>query len=90
MLRHWRGAGASDQRERGNAADTHAVSLIERELPLATYLERFHPSVLVRGSQIFVFLICVVVQYRRKLITTKVITTKLITAKISRSTVSTR
>ena len=24
MLRHWRGAGASDQRERGNAADTHA------------------------------------------------------------------
>ena len=41
MLRHWREGGASDQRERGNAADTHAVSLIERELPLATYLERF-------------------------------------------------
>ena len=38
------------QRERGNAADTHAVSLIERELPLATYLERFHLSVSVRGS----------------------------------------
>ena len=34
------------QRERGNAADTHAI---ERELPLATYLERFHPSVSVRG-----------------------------------------
>ena len=33
------------QRERGNAADTHAVSLIEGELPSATYLERFHPSV---------------------------------------------
>ena len=26
-------------------ADTHAVSLIEGELPSATYLERFHPSV---------------------------------------------
>ena len=50
MSRHWRGAGASDQRERGNAADTHAVSLTEREQPSATYLERFHPSVLVRGS----------------------------------------
>ena len=50
MSRHWRGAGASDQRERGNAADTHAVSLIERELPSATYLKRFHPSVSVRGS----------------------------------------
>ena len=44
MSRHWRGAGASDQRERGNAADTHAVSLIERELSSATYLERFHLS----------------------------------------------
>ena len=48
--RHWREAGASDQRQRGNAADTHAVSLVERELPSATYLERFHPSVSVRGS----------------------------------------
>ena len=27
MSRHWREAGASDQRERGNAADTHAVSM---------------------------------------------------------------
>ena len=50
MSRHWREAGASDQRQRGNAADTHAVSLVERELPSATYLERFHPSVSVRGS----------------------------------------
>ena len=50
MSRHWRKAGASDQRERGNAADTHAISLVERELPSATYLERFHPSVSVRGS----------------------------------------
>ena len=50
MSRHWRGAGASDQHERGNAADTHAVSLIERELPSATYLKRFHPSVSIRGS----------------------------------------
>ena len=50
MSRHGRKAGASDQRERGNAADTHAVSLVERELPSATYLERFHPSVSVRGS----------------------------------------
>ena len=38
------------QRERGIAADTHAVPLIERELPSATYLERFHRSVSVRGS----------------------------------------
>ena len=50
MSHHWRAAGASDQHERGNAADTHAVSLIERELPSATYLERFHPSVSVCGS----------------------------------------
>ena len=50
MSRHWREAGASDQRQRGNAADTHAVSLVERELPSATYPERFHPSVSVRGS----------------------------------------
>ena len=50
MSRHWREAGAADQLERGNVADTHAVSLIERELPSATYLKRFHPSVSVRGS----------------------------------------
>ena len=50
MSRHWIEAGASDQRQRGNAADTHAVSLVERELPSATYLERFHPSASVRGS----------------------------------------
>ena len=52
MSRHWREAGASDQREQGNAADTHAISLIERELPSATYIksERFHPSVSVRSS----------------------------------------
>ena len=50
MSRHWREAGASDQRQRGNAADTHAISLVERELPSATYLKRFHPSVSVRGS----------------------------------------
>ena len=50
MSRHWREAGALDQRERGNAADTHAISLVERELPSATYLKRFHPSVSVRGS----------------------------------------
>ena len=38
------------QHERGNAVDSHAVSLIERELPFATYLERFYPSVLIRSS----------------------------------------
>ena len=68
MSRHWREAGASDQRQRGNAADTHAVSLVERELPSATYLERFHPSVSVRGSnclQKFASAIARLVWYRR-------------------------
>ena len=41
---HWRGAGVSARAR--NVADTHAV---ERELPLATYLERFHLSVSVLG-----------------------------------------
>ena len=50
MLRHSGGAGASGQHERGNAAETHAVSVLERELPSATYLERFHPSLSVRSS----------------------------------------
>ena len=53
---------------RGNAADTHAVSLIERELPLATSLERFHPSVSVRGSnclQKFASVIVCLGWYRR-------------------------
>ena len=56
------------QRERGNAADTHAVSLIERELPSATYLEIFHPSASVHGSnclQMFVSAIVRLGQYRR-------------------------
>ena len=50
MSHHWRGAGVSDQCKRGNAADTHAVLLIERVLPSATYLQRVHLSVSVSGS----------------------------------------
>ena len=48
--RHWREAGAADQRERGNAVDTNVVSRTERDLPSATYHERYHSSVWVRGS----------------------------------------
>ena len=45
-----RAIGEKLEPEGMHAADTHAVSLIERELPSATYLERFHQSVSVRGS----------------------------------------
>ena len=75
MSHHWREAGASDQRERGNAADTHAVSLVERELPSATYLKTFHPSVSVRGSnclQKFAFAIARLGWYRRAQLSSRI------------------
>ena len=49
MSRHWREAGASDQRQRGNAADTHAVSLVENCHRLLTSKD-FTTSVSVHGS----------------------------------------